>query len=231
MSTKNDAPVPEVTHMLMWVLSDRAIPRSLRMMQGFGVHTFKLVNAQGKVRFVKFHWKPLLGVHSLVWDEAQKIGGKDPDFHRRDLWDAIAAGAYPEYELGLQIIEEKDEHAFNFDLLDPLRERGVQAQEGHRGLRGGGGALLRFEHHRRDARRCEGAGRDGERQGGGDGGRGEELGRFHARARAGHRPAPALGPGGEADPGVAMARRERSVPGRLEGGAGPQPPPLSGGLG
>jgi catalase len=113
--------VPEITHMLMWVLSDRALPRSLRMMQGFGVHTFRLVNAKGEARFVKFHWKPLLGVHSLVWDESQKISGKDPDFHRRDLWDSIAAGAYPEWELGLQIVEEKDEHAFDFDLLDPTK--------------------------------------------------------------------------------------------------------------
>jgi catalase len=113
--------VPEITHMLMWVLSDRALPRSFRMMEGFGVHTFRLVNDKGVSRFVKFHWKPLLGVHSLVWDEAQKISGKDPDFHRRDLWDSIAMGAYPEYELGLQIIEEKDEHAFDFDLLDPTK--------------------------------------------------------------------------------------------------------------
>jgi catalase len=110
--------VPETTHMLLWVLSDRAIPRSLRMMEGFGVHTFRFVNASGKSRFVKFHWKPLLGVHSLVWDEAQKLAGKDSDYHRRDLWDAITAGDYPEYELGVQIVEEGDEHAFDFDLLD-----------------------------------------------------------------------------------------------------------------
>ncbi|MFT3776379.1 MAG: catalase [Minicystis sp.] len=113
--------ITETTHMLLWILSDRALPRSFRMMQGFGVHTFRLVNAKGESRFVKFHWKPLLGVHSLVWDESQKISGKDPDFHRRDLWDSIAMGAYPEYELGLQIIEEKDEHAFDFDLLDPTK--------------------------------------------------------------------------------------------------------------
>jgi catalase len=113
--------VPEITHMLMWALSDRALPRSFRMMEGFGVHTFRLVNDKGESRLVKFHWKPLLGVHSLVWDESQKIAGKDPDFLRRDLWDAIAMGAYPEYELGLQIIEEKDEHAFDFDLLDPTK--------------------------------------------------------------------------------------------------------------
>ncbi len=109
---------PETTHMLLWILSDRAIPRSFRMMEGFGVHTFRFVNSNGKSRFVKFHWKPLLGVHALVWDEAQKIAGKDADFHRRDLWDAIDKGDYPEYELGVQIIEESDEHAFDFDLLD-----------------------------------------------------------------------------------------------------------------
>jgi catalase len=91
------------------------------MMEGFGVHTFRLVDAKGKSRFVKFHWKPLLGVHSVAWDEAQKISGKDPDFHRRDLWEAIESGNFPEYELGLQIIEEKDEFAFGFDLLDPTK--------------------------------------------------------------------------------------------------------------
>ena len=113
--------VPETTHMLMWHLSDRGLPRSYRMMEGFGVHTFRLVNAKGKARFVKFHWKPLLGVHALAWDEAQKICGKDPDFHRRDLWEAIEMGAFPEYELGLQIIEEEDERKFDFDLLDPTK--------------------------------------------------------------------------------------------------------------
>ena len=95
--------MPESMHMIMWVMSDRAIPRSFRMMEGFGVHTFRLVNAEGESRFVKFHWKPLLGVHSVAWDEAQKISGKDPDFHRRDLWEAIAAGNFPEWELGLQV--------------------------------------------------------------------------------------------------------------------------------
>ena len=98
--------MPESTHMLMWVMSDRAIPRSLRMMQGFGVHTFRLVNAEGESSFVKFHWKPMLGTHSLVWDEAVKIPGADPDFHRRDLWEAIESGEYPEWELGLQIFTE-----------------------------------------------------------------------------------------------------------------------------
>ena len=91
------------------------------MMEGFGVHTFRLVNARGTSRFVKFHWKPLLGVHSVVWDEAQKISGKDPDFHRRDLWEAIEDGDFPEWELGVQIVEEKDELKFDFDLLDPTK--------------------------------------------------------------------------------------------------------------
>ena len=113
--------MPESTHMIMWVMSDRAIPRSFRMMEGFGVHTFRLVNKAGKSRFVKFHWKPLLGVHSVVWDEAQKISGQDPDFHRRDLWEAIDNGDFPEWELGIQVVEEEDEHAFGFDLLDPTK--------------------------------------------------------------------------------------------------------------
>ena len=111
----------ESMHMIMWVMSDRAIPRSLRMMEGFGVHTFRFINQRGKPRFVKFHWKPLLGVHSVVWDEAQKISGKDADFHRRDLWEAIENGDFPEWELGVQIVEEKDEHKFDFDLLDPTK--------------------------------------------------------------------------------------------------------------
>jgi catalase len=113
--------MPESMHMVMWVMSDRAIPRSLRMMEGFGVHTFRLINERGKARFVKFHWKPLLGLHAVLWDEAQKISGKDPDFHRRDLWEAIENGDYPEWELGVQIVEEKDEHKFDFDLLDPTK--------------------------------------------------------------------------------------------------------------
>ncbi|WP_096190130.1 catalase [Evansella halocellulosilytica] len=111
----------ETAHMMMWLLSDRAIPRSFRMMEGFGVNTFRLVNDQGQARFVKFHWKPKLGVHSLTWDEAQKLAGKDPDFHRKDLWEAINMGDYPEYELGIQIVEEKDEFAFDFDILDPTK--------------------------------------------------------------------------------------------------------------
>jgi catalase len=113
--------MPESMHMIMWVMSDRAIPRSLRMMEGFGVHTFRLVNARGVSTFVKFHWKPLLGVHSVAWDEAQKISGKDPDFHRRDLWESIETGNFPEFELGVQLVPEKDEFAFGFDLLDPTK--------------------------------------------------------------------------------------------------------------
>ena len=113
--------VPETLHMVLWVMSDRALPRSFRMMEGFGVHTFRLVNAAGRSVLCKFHWKPMLGVHSLLWDEAQKISGKDPDFHRRDLWEAIETGNYPEYELGLQIVDERDELAYGFDLLDPTK--------------------------------------------------------------------------------------------------------------
>jgi catalase len=113
--------MPESTHMLMWVMSDRAIPRSLRMMQGFGVHTFRLVNASGESSFVKFHWKPMLGTHSLVWDEAAKIQGADCDFHRRDLWEAIESGEYPEWELGLQIFTEAQADAFSFDVLDATK--------------------------------------------------------------------------------------------------------------
>jgi catalase len=112
---------PETTHMLMWLMSDRAIPRSYRMMEGFGVHTFRLINAKGVAHFVKFHWKPRLGKHALVWDEAQKIAGKDPDFHRRDLWEAIANGNFPEWELGLQLIEESKADSLGFDLLDPTK--------------------------------------------------------------------------------------------------------------
>ena len=113
--------MPETTHRLMWVMSDRAIPRSFRMMEGFGVHAFRFVNARGVALFVKFHWKPKLGKHALVWDEAQKIAGKDPDFHRRDLWESIAQGNFPEWELGLQLIEESKAAALGFDLLDPTK--------------------------------------------------------------------------------------------------------------
>ncbi|WP_339869617.1 catalase [uncultured Algoriphagus sp.] len=112
---------PETMHNVMWLMSDRAIPRSLRMMEGFGIHTFRLINEKGESHFVKFHWKPLLGTHSVVWDEALKINGQDPDFHRRDLYEAIAAGSFPEWELGVQIVPEADEHKFDFDLLDPTK--------------------------------------------------------------------------------------------------------------
>jgi len=113
--------MPEITAMLMWAMSDRAIPRSYRTMQGFGVHTFRLINGAGESHFVKFHWSPLAGTHSLVWDEAVKISGADPDFHRRDLWEAIESGAYPEYELGLQIFTEEKAEEFTFDVLDPTK--------------------------------------------------------------------------------------------------------------
>ncbi|HEY9321641.1 MAG TPA: catalase [Achromobacter sp.] len=113
--------MPESTHMLMWLMSDRAIPRSYRMMQGFGVHTFRFVNAQGESRLVKFHWSPVLGTHSQVWDEAVKVSGADPDFHRRDLWEAIDAGNGPEWELGVQIFTEEEAERFSFDVLDPTK--------------------------------------------------------------------------------------------------------------
>ena len=112
---------PESMHTIMWVMSDRAIPRSLRMMEGFGVHTYRFVNENNESVFVKFHWKPVLGIHSVAWDEAQKISGKDADFHRRDLWEAIEAGNYPEWNFGVQIVQEKDEFKFDFDLLDPTK--------------------------------------------------------------------------------------------------------------
>jgi catalase len=112
---------PETTHMLLWVMSDRAIPRSYRMMQGFGVHTFRFVNARGRSKFVKFHWNPTAGTHSLAWDEAVKISGADSDFHRRDLWEAIEAGAYPEWELGVQIFTEQQAEEFSFDVLDATK--------------------------------------------------------------------------------------------------------------
>jgi catalase len=113
--------MPESMHMIMWVMSDRAIPRSFRMMDGFGVHTFRFIDAGGGSRFVKFHWKPVLGTHSVAWDEAQKISGKDPDFLRRDLWEAIDQGQYPEWELAVQVVDESREHDFDFDLLDPTK--------------------------------------------------------------------------------------------------------------
>ncbi|KAF2330671.1 catalase [Flavobacterium daemonense] len=113
--------MPESMHMIMWAMSDRAIPRSYRMMEGFGVHTFRLINETGESVFVKFHWKPKLGTHAVAWDEAQKISGKNPDFHRQDLWEAIEGGNFPEWELGVQIIPSEDENKYEFDLLDPTK--------------------------------------------------------------------------------------------------------------
>jgi catalase len=113
--------LPESAHMLMWVMSDRAIPRSFRFMEGFGVHTFRLVNAEGRSTFVKFHWKPKLGMQSVMWNEALKISGADPDFHRRDLWDAITQGDFPEWELGLQLFDDDFADRFRFDVLDPTK--------------------------------------------------------------------------------------------------------------
>jgi catalase len=113
--------MPESTHMLLWVMSDRALPRSFRTMQGFGVHTFRLVNAEGESRFVKFHWNPIAGTHSLDWDESVKIAGADPDYTRRDLWESIEAGVFPTYELGLQIFTEAQANKFSFDVLDATK--------------------------------------------------------------------------------------------------------------
>ncbi|GHB05131.1 catalase HPII [Modicisalibacter luteus] len=113
--------MPEATHMVLWTMSDRAFPRHYRNMEGFGVHTFRLIDKQGKARFAKFHWKPLAGTCSLIWDEAQKLWGRDPDFNRRQMWDDIESGNFLEYELGVQIVEEEDEHKFDFDLLDPTK--------------------------------------------------------------------------------------------------------------
>ena len=112
---------PESMHMVMWIMSDRTIPRSLRFMEGFGVHSFRMVNAKGESTFVKFHWKPKQGMQSVVWNEALKINGADPDFHRRDMWGAIESGDYPEWELGLQIFDEKFAEKFDFDVLDPTK--------------------------------------------------------------------------------------------------------------
>jgi catalase len=114
--------LPESPHMLMWAMSDRAIPRSFRMMEGFGVHTFRLVNEAGDTALVKFHWKPALGVHGLVWDEAQTLAGVDPDFHRRDLYNAIGAGAFPQWELGIQVMPDTEDQYFEgIDLLDATK--------------------------------------------------------------------------------------------------------------
>jgi catalase len=112
---------PEITHMLMWVMSDRAIPRSFRMMEGFGVNTFRMVDAKGDWKFVKFHWKPRLGTYSLLWDEAVKLGGADPDYHRRDLWSAIERGEAVEFDLGVQIFDPPLADRFGFDVLDATK--------------------------------------------------------------------------------------------------------------
>ena len=112
---------PETLHNQIWLMSDRAIPRSFRMMEGFGIHSYRLINEKGEAHFVKFHWKPKLGVHSVTWDEATKISGADSDFHRRDLWEAIDSGEFPEWELGVQIVPEADEHKYDFDLLDATK--------------------------------------------------------------------------------------------------------------
>jgi catalase len=113
--------MPESIHMIMWAMSDRAIPRSLRMIEGFGVNTFRLVNAEGKATFVKFHWRPTIGMQSVLWDEAVRINGADPDFHRRDLWEAIDSGNFPEWELGLQLFDEEQAAGFDFDVLDATK--------------------------------------------------------------------------------------------------------------
>jgi catalase len=113
--------MPESTHMLMWVMSDRAIPRSFRFMEGFGVHTFRFIDADGGSRFVKFHWKPLQGLQSVVWNEAVKINGADPDFHRRDLWNSIGAGDFPQWELGVQVFDDAFADEFDFDVLDATK--------------------------------------------------------------------------------------------------------------
>ncbi|WP_447752190.1 catalase [Sphingopyxis fribergensis] len=113
--------MPESFHMIMWTMSDRAIPRSFRTMEGFGVHTFRLIDAKGKSTFVKFHWKPKQGLQSVVWNEAVKINGADPDFHRRDLWDAIGSGDFPEWELGVQLFDDAFADSFDFDVLDATK--------------------------------------------------------------------------------------------------------------
>ena len=113
--------MPEATHMVMWTMSDRAIPRSYRFMEGFGVHSFRLIDAGGASRYVKFHWKPAQGLQSVLWNEAVKINGADPDFHRRDLWDAISTGDFPEWELGVQVFDDEFADAFDFDVLDATK--------------------------------------------------------------------------------------------------------------
>ncbi|MFO7655273.1 MAG: catalase [Candidatus Krumholzibacteriia bacterium] len=112
---------PESMHMVMWIMSDRTIPRSLRMIEGFGVHSFRLLNEAGESTFVKFHWRPQLGLQSTLWDEAVKIAGADPDFHRRDMFEAIATGSFPEWELAVQLFTEEEADGFPFDHLDPTK--------------------------------------------------------------------------------------------------------------
>jgi len=111
----------ESSHMMMWLMSDRALPRAFANMEGFGVHTYRFINAAGESRYVKFHWKPILGAHSLVWDEAQKLMGKDPDFHRRDLYESIENGQFPEWELGVQMFGDAEADSFGFDILDSTK--------------------------------------------------------------------------------------------------------------
>ena len=112
---------PESMHMVMWIMSDRTLPRSLRMIEGFGIHSFRLLNASGKSTFVKFHWRPKLGLQSTIWDETVKIAGADPDFHRRDMFEAISAGDFPEWELAVQLFSEEEAEGFPFDHLDPTK--------------------------------------------------------------------------------------------------------------
>lgn len=112
---------PESMHALMWLNSARGIPRSFRLMEGFGVHTFRLVDANGTARFIKWHWKPTYGLETNAWDECQIINGRDGDFQRRDLWNSILNGYYPEYELGVQIVNESDQFKYGFDILDPTK--------------------------------------------------------------------------------------------------------------
>jgi catalase len=113
--------MPESMHAVMWIMSDRTLPRSLRMMEGFGVHSYRLVNARGESTFVKFHWRPKLGLQSTIWDEAMKIAGADPDFHRRDLFEAIGSGAFPEWEFAVQLFTQEQADKFPFDHLDPTK--------------------------------------------------------------------------------------------------------------
>jgi len=112
---------PEAMHMVMWIMSDRTLPRSLRMIEGFGIHSFRLLNAAGASTFVKYHWRPKLGLQATIWDEAVKLAGADPDFHRRDLFEAISAGDFPEWELAVQLFSEEDAEAFPFDHLDATK--------------------------------------------------------------------------------------------------------------